>query len=315
MKPTTFIHNVLRADTHDCFLNMLATSSFRRVAKRLCHTLFGQLIDLYKRANRMGGKSMRTQTDDIRKRIARRKKERDRLKKNSDHVLWTEDEERYGFEKISSYESRGDEGLHPLFNREWFLFKVLASACLFLVVAIMFKNNATVFEPARNFVKASMEKEFQFTAVSNWYEEQFGKPLALLPIKSEKEDENKLTSSDSEYALPASARILEDFSKNGQRITIETNKDAAVEAMSEGLVIFAGKKGDFGKTVIIQHTDKSESWYGNLADIHVGLYKYVEKGSHIGTSTAMEDGMRGTFFFAIKNGEEFIDPSKVIPFD
>lgn len=264
----------------------------------------------------MGGKSMRTRADDIRKRMARRKKERDRMKKNSHHgVLWAEDEERYGFDKISSYESGGDEGSHPLFNKEWFLFKVLASACLFLVVAIMFKNTAAVFDPARNFVKTSMEKEFQFIAVSNWYEKQFGKPLALLPFKNEKEDENKIASPNSEFALPASARILEDFNENGQRITIETNKDAAVEALSEGLVIFAGKKGDFGKTVIIQHTDKSESWYGNLADIHVGLYKYIEKGSQIGTSTVMEDGVRGTFFFAIKMGEDFIDPSKVIPFD
>lgn len=259
---------------------------------------------------------MRTRPDDIRKRIARRKKERDKIKHNNHHgVLWAEDEERYGFEKIPSYESRGDEGFHPLFNKEWFLFKVLASACLFLVVAIMFKNNATVFEPARTFVKASMEKEFQFSAVSNWYEEQFGKPLALLPFKNEAEEKNSNTSPDTDYALPASARILEDFSENGQRITIETNKDAAVEAMSEGLVIFAGKKGDFGKTVIIQHPDKSESWYGNLSDIHAGLYKYVEKGSQLGISTSTEDGLKGTFFFAIKKGEDFIDPSKVIPFD
>ncbi len=259
---------------------------------------------------------MRTHTDDIRKRIARRKKERDRLKRNSQQgIIWAEDEERYGFEKISSYESGGDEGLHPLFNREWFLFKVLASACLFLVVAIMFKNNAAIFEPAKNFVKTSMEKEFQFTVVSNWYEEQFGKPLALLPFKSTKEDENKISSPNSDYALPASARILEDFDENGQRMTIETDKALAVEAMSEGLVIFAGKKGDFGKTVIIQHTDKSESWYGNLADIHVGLYNYIEKGSQLGMPAVMEDGERASFFFAIKKGEDFIDPSKVIPFD
>ena len=259
---------------------------------------------------------MRTRPDEIRKRIARRKKERDRLKHKSSHgVLWAEDEERYGFEKMTSYESGGDEGLHPLFNKEWFLFKVLVSACLFLVVAILFKNHTAVFEPARHFVKTTMHEEFQFTAVSNWYEEQFGKPLALLPFKGEAEDINKVSSPEGGYALPASARILEDFNKNGQGITIETNKDAVVEAMSEGLVIFAGKKGDFGKTVIIQHPDKSESWYGNLSDIQASLYKYVEPGSKIGVSTTTGDGERGTFFFAIKKGEDFIDPSKVIPFD
>jgi len=259
---------------------------------------------------------MGTRTDDMRKRIARRRRERDRIKKNSQsRVLWAEDEERYGFEKISSYDGGTEDGIHPLFNKEWFLFKVLASACLFLVVAILFKNDADVFAPARNFVKHSMERDFQFTAVANWYEEQFGKPLALLPIKNDKQENEKDQSPNTEYALPASARILEDFNENGQRITIETSKNGAVEAMSEGLVSFAGKKEGFGKTVIIQHADKSESWYGNLSEINVNLMEYIEMGSRIGVSTALEDGERGAFFFAIKKGEDFVDPSQVIPFE
>ncbi len=262
----------------------------------------------------IGGESMGTRADDVRKRVAQRKKERDRTKKNSqNHVLWTEDEERYGFEKISSYEVGTEEDIHPLFNKEWFLFKILASVCLFLIVAILFKNDVTLFEPARNFVKSSMERDFQFATVANWYEDQFGKPLALLPFKNEKQEEEQAPNN--EYALPASARILEDFNENGQRITIETKKDEAIEAMSEGLVRFAGKKDGFGKTVIIQHADKSESWYGNLAEINVNLMEYIYIGSKIGTSTIMEDGERGAFFFAIKKGEDFVDPSRVIPFE
>lgn len=260
---------------------------------------------------------MSNRAEDIRKRVARRKRERERMTKNiNNRVLWTEDEERYGFDKLSSYDGSSDGGNHPLFRKEWFLFKLLASACLFLIVAIMFKNNAATFDSAREFVKKSMEKDFQFVAVSNWYEEQFGKPLALLPFKDQKNDGGKKsTASNTEYALPASAKILEEFSVNGQRITIETGKGAAVKAMSEGLVSFAGKKDGFGKTVIIKHADNSESWYGNLEDISVEFMEYIESGTEVGLPTANENGNKGSFYFAIKQGDDFIDPIQVIPFD
>ncbi|MCM3704428.1 MULTISPECIES: M23 family metallopeptidase [Cytobacillus] len=258
---------------------------------------------------------MNSRADEIRKRIERRKKEKERFSKKKDStVLWTEDEERYGFNKLPSYESKIEEGNHPLFRKELFLFKLLASACIFLVAAILFKNQAATFDPARDFVKTAMEKDFQFAAVSGWYEEQFGKPLALLPFSDGKSNE-KNADENSEYALPASAKILEEFDDNGQRITIETGKEASIEAMSEGLVRFAGKKDGFGNTVIIQHGDKSESWYGNLAEINVNLYQYVEKGTGIGTAGDAGDSEKGSFYFAIKKDDDFIDPIQVIPFE
>ena len=259
---------------------------------------------------------MKSKADSIRKRVAQRKRERDRKVNNiNNQVLWADDEERHGFNKLPSYDKKEIKGDHPLFRIEWFFFKILASACLFLFVAIIFKNNATVFEPARNLVQTSMEKEFQFASVSNWYEEKFGKPLALLPIPDNKNGEKKEKSVNNEYALPASAKILEDFQVSGEKITIETAKGESVQAMSEGLVRFAGEKDKFGKTVIIQHADKSESWYGNLDKINVSPYEYIEKGTELGISAKSDDGLHGSFYFAIKKGDDFIDPMQVIPFE
>ena len=48
-----------------------------------------------------------------------------------------------------------------------------------------------------------MEKEFQFAVVADWYEETFGKPLALFPEQSELND-----SPDGHYAMPANGIIL-----------------------------------------------------------------------------------------------------------
>ena len=155
-----------------------------------------------------------------------------------------------------------------------------------------------------------MEQEFQFAAVSKWYEKQFGEPLALLP--TEKTEKKQNTPS---YAIPAVGRVLEKFNENGQGIMVETESNTPVEAMNEGIVIFTGTKDKLGKTVIIQHADGSESWYGNLGTITVKLYDFVEMGKEVGTAMKEGNDAKGVFYFAIKQGDHFIDPIQVIPFE
>ena len=256
---------------------------------------------------------MGSRADDIRKRIAKRKKERERPEKGIQTRTLPQAEELYGFDKLPSYDSGPGDGFHPLFKKEVFLFKILASACLVLIVAILFRSETERAEPVKKFVTSTMENDFQFAAVSSWYEEQFGKPLALLPVK-----ENEKASTDesgTQYALPASGKILEDFGDNGQKITIETGTEASVEAMSEGLVRYVGTQEGFGKTVIIQHSDKSESWYGNLSDFEVSVYEYIDKGAKVGKTSPAADGEKGSFYFAIKKGDDFVDPIGVIKFE
>lgn len=265
---------------------------------------------------RNGGEIMRSRADDVRKKIARRKKEREKLQNNLDNrFLLAEDEERHGFARMPSYEAGPGEGEHPLFRKEVFFLKLLTSACLVLIIAILYKNPSTKLEPAREFVNQTMEKDFQFAAVSEWYEGKFGKPLALFPLPKEITDEKQQTVDNEHYALPASGKILEDFEVNGKRIMIQTGKGAEVEAMNEGIIRYVGNQEGFGKTVIIQHADKSETWYGNLNSILVGLYDYVEKGKKVGTVTDSQSESTGVFYFAIKKGDEFIDPIQVIQFE
>jgi stage IV sporulation protein FA len=255
---------------------------------------------------------MGSRPDDIRKRIARRKRERDRLTQTVAHsrLLLPEMEETHGFDRIPTYESGKEDVLHPLFRKEVFIFKILASTILVFLIAIIFRNNDARLESVRQFVSINMEKEFQFTTVANWYENQFGKPLALLPFTNSETDTE--TEESQPYALPASGKILEKFGEDGQKVTIETAKGASVTALSGGMIEFAGVKEGFGKTVIVQHADKSETWYGNLDDISVNLYEYIEKGNEIGKAMDSEDGSKGSFYLALKEGNEFIDPFQVI---
>ncbi|WP_043934241.1 M23 family metallopeptidase [Bacillus sp. EB01] len=261
---------------------------------------------------------MQPSKEEIRRRIAQRKKERSRRTSNklperpgkTPVPGWLQDDENYRFNEMISYETGPDEGSHPLFKKEVFFFKLLGSAVLFLAIAILFRSQSPAADPARELILKGFTEDFQFATVSQWYENKFGKPLALLP--QPKSDEPVQT----DFAMPASGKILENFEKNGQGIMIGTDKDAAVEAIKEGLVKFASVKEGLGKTVIIQHADNTESWYGNLESISVGLYDHVGKSKEIGRVGPSADETKGEFYFAIKKKEEgFIDPIKVISFE
>lgn len=253
---------------------------------------------------------MRSKRDDIRRRIAQRKKASQRHENNlRNRNQWVEDD-LYEVDQMMTYDY--DEPDHPLFRKEVFIFKILASACLVLIIAILFRNQSESLHGARDVVKKTMEQEFEFAAISGWYEKQFGKPLAILPFSDKKIEEAEVGQ---QYALPATGKIIENFKSNGTGIMIETEKGAAVKTMNAGRVIFAGEKAGVGKTVILQHEDKSESWYGGLHEIKVSFSEYIDKGKVVGTVSSGQEDTTGHFYFAIKKGEDFIDPNQVIRFE
>ena len=181
----------------------------------------------------------------------------------------------------------------------------------------MFRENTATFAPARDFVMKTMDQDFKFATVSKWYEDQFGKPLALLPFTEDDKQSGK-NIVEKDHDVPVfSGKVLENFEKNGQGIMIETVKGAPVEAMNEGNVVFAGVKEGTGKTVIIQHPDQTQTTYGNLDEIKVSLYEFIATETVVGTASEStgEDKTKGTYYFAIKKGDDFIDPIQVIRFE
>lgn len=212
-----------------------------------------------------------------------------------------------GYNSYSFEESEHD---HPLFKKEYFFFKLLAAIGLFLTVAVIYKNPSQQLDGVKHYVTRTMSQEIQFASISSWYESTFGKPIAFLP-----QQEKTKEAVDQPYALPASGKITQTYKTNGNGIIVVTSKGAKVEAINDGIVTFAGTKDGLGKTIIIQHPNKSESWYGQLKSFDVDLYEPVKKGSQIGQVTGSEDGTKGTFYLAIKKDGIFVDPKKVISFE
>ncbi|GGH85838.1 stage IV sporulation protein FA [Pullulanibacillus pueri] len=204
---------------------------------------------------------------------------------------------------------------HPLFNMNLFIIKCFVAAILVLGGALMYKTHVFADYPsAKQLVQKTLTKEMNFTVVSGWYEKMFGEPLAFLPM-NQKDGKTEVTSKqkgNQDFAVPVSGTVTEQFSTAKKGVTYRTQSNAVVEAVSSGIVISVGKKDDIGKTVVVQHEDGKESWYGKLKSVDVKQYDTVKKGQKIGTVTADASGDNGTFYFALKNGDKFVDPIQVI---
>ncbi len=259
--------------------------------------------------------AMGNRADDLRKRMAKRKRDRsletERIKpqKQLPNLSFT-DEEKFGGGDFHSYEAGGGGGggSHPLFKPDVFMFKLLIGACLVLVSAIVFKNDSPPFEKVQQVVSSTFEEDFQFAMISKWYGDQFGDPLSLI-----KTPDQQAPAAEKVFTAPASGKVLETFEDNGQGVMVETSSDL-VEVMNEGTVVEIGEKEDSGLTVVVLHDDTTKSWYGNLEKAEVSLYDFVESGTAVGKIKTDKD-QKGTYYFAIKKGDQFIDPIQVISFD
>ncbi|MBB6448353.1 stage IV sporulation protein FA [Geomicrobium halophilum] len=199
--------------------------------------------------------------------------------------------------------------------KQRFFIQWLGALALFLVTAMLVQTNTPMFSDARETALNLYEDEFQFAMVANWYESQFGRPLALFPEEQEPmPPEDQMVSSEG-YALPASGRVAESFSENGRAVVLETTENAQVTAARGGVVIQSGRDDDWGQVVVVQHDDGTEAWYGTLDSIDVSLYDHVGAGDSLGAVMIDEHGQGGRFMFAIREDDEYIDPNEVMTFD
>ncbi len=259
--------------------------------------------------------------DEYRKKIAQRRKtkhsvapsKKTTFKKKEDIPPWvmlTEEEKHSGSSSFEASSHQPKKYQHPLFNPNAFVLKCLLSASLVLIAAISFKGQAGPFQQLKPIITQTFEQDFQFAAANRWFEKTVGNPLAFL---TDKKEDQKDVQANQELAVPASGKVQESFTQNGAGVKVETSAEA-IDSMKEGYVVEVKKKSDTGLTVVVQHADNSYSWYGHLKDTDVALYDFVDKGEKIG-QISLDDQGKGTYYFAIKQNEQFIDPIQVMTFE
>ncbi len=275
---------------------------------------------------------MKNRVEKIRRKLDAKRKKRiysshqDRIKHRArsddyPYVSMRHDEERE--DTLFTYDSNrplGKGRSEPFFRKDLFMMQILASICLFFLIGILFQTQSPSLAGVKNYVQQSFQEDFQFGAVATWYEESFGRPLALFPPQldvvapGDFENEPQVDT----YALPASGTVKESFEQNGRGIYVETESDESVEAVRNGMVRFVGEdeENDWGNMIIVRHYDGSESWYGMLEDISVQLYDHVDIGDTLGhVSQHEEKEAVGVYYFALREGDVFVDPIEVITVD
>lgn len=148
-----------------------------------------------------------------------------------------------------------------------FLNKIAFTIILTLITLIVLKTN-TKFKTT--FYKYVLEDNISFISLNNIYQKYLSDVLPNLSFFNKTEpvfNETLSFTAQSKY-------------KDGVALTV--SKNYLVPILEAGMVIFAGEKEDYGKTIIIEQIDGLEVWYSNLDNYSVNLYDYVTKGSALG---------------------------------
>lgn len=152
-------------------------------------------------------------------------------------------------------------------NIRSFLTRSMLTVIIILMTLIIVKVKPSL---KKVIVKNVYDQNIKFGKAHNLYEKYFGTiaPFNNL-IKEEKPvfKENLIYKQSNNY-------------KDGVALTV--SKNYMVPALESGIVVFLGKKSDYGKTIIIEQTDGVEVFYSNVNAINLKLYDYVEKGKLIG---------------------------------
>ena len=170
------------------------------------------------------------------------------------------------------------------------LFKFCVTCILTLTILINIKSN-TKFKD--KFYQIVYENNISFAHINFLYKKYFGDLIPFNPVPYSEPVFNETITYDNkkEYLDGVSLNVSDDY---------------LVPVIVSGLVVFTGEKEGYGNVVIIEQEDGVDCWYGNLENINVDLYDYVEKGSLLGN-------VSNELYLVYKNKGEIISYEKYLP--
>lgn len=146
------------------------------------------------------------------------------------------------------------------------LIKTLIVTIITLVILIMAKSSSYL---EKNIERIIFKKNFDFSSYMNKYSKYFSE---FIPF--EKVFNTELVFNE-ELKYSSINKYLD-----GAVLSVSSNY--LVPSMGSGLVVYIGEKENYGNVVIVQQVNGIDTWYGNLNNVAVKLYDYIEEGSLIG---------------------------------
>ena len=166
-----------------------------------------------------------------------------------------------------------------------FLTKTLLVIIITLGILIVLKNNSSL---KTKFYKYVYDTHFSFATVNKLYEDTFGSPI---PFKDLLNQKTSPVFNEKLYYNTAN--------KYYDGVMLGVEKNLLVPVLESGMVIFVGEKDNYGSTVIIEQVDGIECWYGNVTNLNVKMYDYIEKNTIIGST------LGNYFYLTINKDNEY----------
>jgi septal ring factor EnvC (AmiA/AmiB activator) len=148
----------------------------------------------------------------------------------------------------------------------------------------------------------------------SWFAERGGTASAI--TKHEKNTAGKMRSfaaAKGDIALPAAGKIISHYDNPkaattfSKGIVIETRNDAQVVAPYDGEVVFAGRFRDYGRMVIIRHSNDFHTLLSGLGTINCTPGQFLIEGEPVGAMGDSDDGNR--LYMELRKEGKPIDPS------
>ena len=149
------------------------------------------------------------------------------------------------------------------------LFTRVLLAVIFFLLSVIYMNYSN--QNLLTYKKYVLDTNFNFAKVNTVYKNLFGSPIPLDNLV----DSSSIPVFNENLSYTDSVEYL-----NGLKLSVANNY--AVPILESGIVVFVGEKEGYKNTVIIQGIDGVDIWYGNIININVSLYDYVEAKSLLG---------------------------------
>ncbi|WP_051189038.1 M23 family metallopeptidase [Halalkalibacillus halophilus] len=243
---------------------------------------------------------MQNNLKEVRNRIKQRKQSK--TSKNKPHVnthsSFLTDEEKHGVMSDPAYEM----DKLPSFKQSLKV-KFVLSCCVFLLTFLLFQTPNETVQRSHGSVQTWLTEDLPFATIQSWYNARFDSFFFASAF-----NEQESLSSPDHLGVPVSSFQLENIQSANQGLLIEVKEEEDVYPLESGTVIFAGNKSDTGKTIIIQHEDGKKSIYGQLNEIDVFHYQFVQPNRSI--ATIKPDDQIGVhhLYLGMQQGTEYIDP-------
>lgn len=172
-----------------------------------------------------------------------------------------------------------------------FFIKFFICIIIVLLGLIFIKGNTSLRNEVKDFLG---NHNLSVSKINDFYKKHFGD---ILPFQSIAKSKTKLV-----FDENLKYEKIEKY-KDGSKVYVSDSY--LVPSLEDGIVIFIGNKDDYGKTVIIEQTNGVLVWYGNLANINVSVYDYVNKGEFLGEA-------KKSFYLLFEKDGKFLDYKKYI---